>query len=162
MLDERTPVLIGAGQVSERPGEPGYRQRRPADLAADAARAALADAGVEARAIDTVAAVPQFEISLPWAVPLLGASDNFPRSVATRLGAEPRRAVLEVGGGQAPQHLVNEFAAANANGNRAIKPNRIVIVPAASAVVADTCAKSNDCPLTSLGLDRMIGFSTMM
>ncbi|MGK5682745.1 acetyl-CoA acetyltransferase [Actinoplanes sp. URMC 104] len=117
MLDERTPVLVGAGQVSERPGEPGYRQRRPADLAADAARAALADAGVEARAIDTVAAVPQFEISLPWAVPLLGASDNFPRSVANRLGAEPRRAVLEVGGGQAPQHLVNEFAAAIADGD---------------------------------------------
>ena len=32
-------------------------------------------------------------------------------AIAGRLGADPRRAVLEVGGGQSPQHLVNEFAA---------------------------------------------------
>ena len=117
MTDSRTPVLVGAGQVSERLDDPGYRRRSPADLAADAAREALTDAGVDASAIDTVAAVPQFEISLPWAVPLLGCSDNFPRSVARRLGADPRRAVLEVGGGQAPQHLVNEFAATIAAGD---------------------------------------------
>ncbi|WP_250008681.1 acetyl-CoA acetyltransferase [Actinoplanes sp. M2I2] len=115
--DSRTPVLVGVGQVSERLGSPGYRARSPVDLAADAAREALADAGVPATAIDTVAGVPQFEISLPWVKPLLGCSDNFPRSVAGRLGASPRRAVLEVGGGQAPQHLVNEFAASIAAGH---------------------------------------------
>ncbi len=36
--------------------------------------------------------------------------------MAGRLGANPARAVLEVSGGQAPQHLVNEFAAAIAAG----------------------------------------------
>ncbi len=36
--------------------------------------------------------------------------------MAGRVGASPARAVLEVGGGQAPQHLVNEFAAAIAAG----------------------------------------------
>lgn len=113
----RTPVLVGVGEVSERLGEPGYRRRSPVDLAADAAREALADAGIDASAVDTVAGVPQFEISLPWATPLLGASDNYPRSVAGRLGADPRRAVLEIGGGQAPQHLVNEFAAGIAAGD---------------------------------------------
>jgi acetyl-CoA C-acetyltransferase len=38
--------------------------------------------------------------------------------VAGRIGADPTRAVLEVTGGQAPQHLVNEFAATIAYGTR--------------------------------------------
>ncbi len=36
--------------------------------------------------------------------------------MAARVGASPARAVLEVSGGQGPQHLVNEFAAAIAHG----------------------------------------------
>ncbi len=52
--------------------------------------------------------------------------------------------------------------AANANGSRAKTPKRIVITPAASDVVADTCAKSSLLPSTSAALDRMIGLSTMM
>ncbi len=52
--------------------------------------------------------------------------------------------------------------AANANGNRAITPNRMVMAPAVSAVTADTCANCNWLPATSFGPDRMIGFSTMM
>ena len=46
----------------------------------------------------------------------MGRSDNYPRSVAGRIAASPARAVLEVSGGQAPQHLVNEFAAVIARG----------------------------------------------
>ena len=41
-LDPRTPVIVGVGQASERLDDPGYRRRSPVDLAADAARAALA------------------------------------------------------------------------------------------------------------------------
>ena len=67
-------------------------------------------------AIDTIAGVRQFENSMPGARAPLGRSDNYPRSVAGRLGADPARAVLEVSGGQAPQHLVNEFAAVIAAG----------------------------------------------
>jgi acetyl-CoA C-acetyltransferase len=119
-VDPRTPVLVGVGQVSERLDEPGYRRRSPVDLAADAARAALADAGADpaalAAAIDTVAGVRQFEISHPAARAPLGRSDNYPRSVAGRIGAAPARAILEVTGGQAPQHLVNELAATIAAG----------------------------------------------
>jgi acetyl-CoA C-acetyltransferase len=107
-------VLVGVGQASERLGQPGYRRRSPAALAADAALAALADTGARpatvSAAIDTVAGVRQFEISNPAARAPLGRSDNYPRSVAARIGAAPARAVLEVVGGQAPQHLVNEFA----------------------------------------------------
>ncbi len=119
-LDPRTPVLVGVGQASERLGEPGYRCRSPVDLAADAARLALADSGAApaavAAAVDTVAGVRQFEISHPAARAPLGRSDNYPRSVAARIGAAPARAILEVTGGQAPQHLVNELAAAIAAG----------------------------------------------
>ncbi len=119
-LDPRTPVLVGVGQVSERLGQPGYRRRSPVDLAADAARAALADSGADpaviAAAIDTVAGVRQFEISHPAARSPLGRSDNYPRSVASRIGAAPARAILEVTGGQAPQHLVSELAATIASG----------------------------------------------
>ena len=46
-LDPRTPVVVGVGQASERLGEPGYRQRSPVDLAADAAADALADTGAD-------------------------------------------------------------------------------------------------------------------
>ena len=119
-LDPRTPVVVGVGQSSERLGEPRYQRRSAVDLAADAAREALADTGADqgvvAVAVDTVAGVRQFENSTPGARAPLGRSDNFPRSVAGRIGASPARAVLEVSGGQAPQHLVNEFAATIAAG----------------------------------------------
>ncbi|SDG03686.1 acetyl-CoA C-acetyltransferase [Blastococcus aurantiacus] len=119
-LDPRTPVLVGVGQSSERIDSPGYRGLSAVDLAAAAAREALADTGaapeVVAAAVDTVAGVRQFEISSPGASAPLGRSDNYPRSVAGRIGAAPRRAVLEVVGGQSPQHLVNEFAATIAAG----------------------------------------------
>jgi acetyl-CoA C-acetyltransferase len=116
-LPQNTPVIVGVGQVSERLGEAGYQRRSPVDLAADAARAALGDAGLsDVAAIDTVAGVRQFEISSAFARAPLGRSANYPRSVSERLGANPRRAILEVTGGQAPQHLVNELAATIARG----------------------------------------------
>ncbi|SNQ45246.1 putative enoyl-CoA hydratase [Frankia canadensis] len=115
-LDPATPVLVGAGQYAERLDEPGYARMSPVDLAAAAARRALEDAGIDPTVIDTVAGVRQFEISAPDARAPLGRSDNYPRAVARRIGADPRRAVLEVSGGQGPQHLVNEFSAVVASG----------------------------------------------
>src|SRR5215470_11919698 len=85
-LDPRTPVIAGVGQSSERLGEPGYRGRSPVDLAADAAREALADTGADqaavAAAVEVVAGVRQFENSTPGARAPLGRSGNYPRSVA--------------------------------------------------------------------------------
>ena len=76
-LDPRTPVLVGAGQASERLGQPGYQRRSPVDLAAAAARAALADTEADpaavTMAIDTIAGVRQFENSAPGARAVLGA-----------------------------------------------------------------------------------------
>ena len=39
----------------------------------------------------------------------LGKSNNYPRSVMQRLGAQPARSVIEPVGGQGPQKLVTEF-----------------------------------------------------
>ncbi|MET0698733.1 MAG: acetyl-CoA acetyltransferase, partial [Mycobacterium sp.] len=89
-LDEHTPVIVGVGQASERIADPDYRGLSPVDLAAEAARAALTDSGIDAAAlsaeIDTVAGTRQFETSTPNAPAPLGRSDNFPRSVTGRLG----------------------------------------------------------------------------
>lgn len=122
-IPDSTPVIIGVGEVSERPDEPGYGARSPMDLAGDALIAAIADAraiGNLAASIDTVAAIRQFEISMPRAVAPFGKSDNPPRSIAKRAGADPAHAILEVVGGQAPQKLVGEFAADIAAGRRRV------------------------------------------
>ncbi|OBF04159.1 acetyl-CoA acetyltransferase [Mycobacterium sp. ACS4054] len=116
-LDPNTPVVVGVGQAAERIDDPTYRGMSPVELAAAAARAAIDDSCVEdaAAAIDTVAGVRQFEISGVVKAPL-GRSNNYPRSVANRIGASPSRAILEIVGGQGPQHLISELAAEIAAG----------------------------------------------
>jgi acetyl-CoA C-acetyltransferase len=119
-LDPRTPVVVGVGQAAERIADPGYRAMSPVELAAAATRAAVQDTGGDfgsvSAAIDTVAGVRQFEISGPVARAPLGRSNNYPRSVANRIEAKPARAILEVVGGQGPQHLISELAAEIAAG----------------------------------------------
>ena len=116
-LDPNTPVVVGVGQAAERIDDPNYRGMSPVELAAAAARAAVDDCGAEdaGAAIDTVAGVRQFEISGVINAPL-GRSNNYPRSVANRIGAAPARAILEIVGGQGPQHLISELAAEIAAG----------------------------------------------
>jgi acetyl-CoA C-acetyltransferase len=118
-IADNTPVVVGVGQWSERIGEPGYAHLSPMDLAGKALGAAMADCaanGNVAAAIDTIAAIRQFEISTPAAVAPFGRSDNPPRSIAARVGADPARAILEVVGGQGPQRLVGELASEIAAG----------------------------------------------
>lgn len=118
-MDPRTPVVVGVGQYSEHPDEPRYLGMSAVALATSAALAALRDTGADpvavAAAIDTVAGTRQFEISSVQEAPL-GRSDNYPRSVAHRIGADPARAVLAPIGGNGPQQLVTEFAGAIAAG----------------------------------------------
>ncbi|HET9874859.1 MAG TPA: acetyl-CoA acetyltransferase [Mycobacterium sp.] len=116
----RTPVVVGVGQAAERIDDADYRGMSPVELAAVAAQAAVDDTGADpalvAKAIDTVVATRQFENSIPNAPAPLGLSNNFPRSVTRRFGADPARAVLDKVGGQGPQRLVNEFTASIATG----------------------------------------------
>ncbi len=120
MVDPRTPVIVGVGQFTERVDDPEYRGMSAVELATEAVRAALADTGADvaavAEAIEVFAGLRQFEICTPFADPPLGASDNYVRSVAGRVGANPARAVLEPIGGNGPQKLVTEFGGAIASG----------------------------------------------
>lgn len=118
-LEDRTPVIIGVGQYSERVGEPGYRELSHMDLAGEALKAAFADAQAKRKlgpALDTLAAIRQFELSATRYSAPFGHSNNTPRSIARRAGANPARAILEVVGGQGPQRLVGELAAEIAAG----------------------------------------------
>ncbi|OBK75345.1 acetyl-CoA acetyltransferase [Mycobacterium sp. 1164985.4] len=119
MVDSRTPVIVGVGQFTERIDDPGYRGMSAVDLATEAVRAALTDTGLDAtaaaKAIETVYALRQFEISGPMPA-ALGKSNNYPRSVMRRVGGDPARVVLEPVGGQGPQKLVTEAGNAIATG----------------------------------------------
>lgn len=118
-LDPRTPVIIGVGQASEKLDDPDYAALSPMDLAGRALGQAIADAqarGDVAGAIDVIAAIRQFEISTPAAIAPFGHADNPPRAIARRVDANPRRAILEIVGGQGPQKLVGELAQDIADG----------------------------------------------
>lgn len=113
MVADNTPVIIGVGQYSERVQDKGYEALSHMDLAGRALQAAIDDCRATspvAPAIELIAAIRQFEISYTGAPVPFGKSDNPPRSIARRVGANPERAVLEVTGGQAPQKLVGEIA----------------------------------------------------
>jgi len=145
-IDPRTPVIIGVGQVIDRLGADDYEKLSSVGLAAKASERALADTGADpvriAEAIDTVAGIRQFEISTPGAPAPLGKSNNYPRSVAARVGAAPTRAILEVAGGQGPQHLITELAATIASGR-----GRVALVFGSEAIsTARALAKAEDRP----------------
>lgn len=114
---DNTPIIVGVGQVTEQVPADIVLASSHADLAGQAARVALEDAcggsGYEALAntIDVIAGVRTFADSRPtWACPF-GGSNNFPRSVGLRIGANPKHAVYELVGGQSPQKLVGEYFA---------------------------------------------------
>jgi acetyl-CoA C-acetyltransferase len=111
-MSDRTPVLIGAGQVTYSGGPKRSPELSPAGFAAEAARRALADAGVPAERIDRIAAVRMTADNVPPGAHPFGAANNFPRAVARRIGAEPREAIYGVIGGQSPQDFVSECAEA--------------------------------------------------
>ncbi|MGD9619726.1 MAG: acetyl-CoA acetyltransferase [Mycolicibacterium sp.] len=144
-VDPRTPVVVGVGQFTERIEDPDYRGMSAVELAAAATRAALTDTGAReakvARAVDTVFALRQFEISGP--IPAaLGRSNNYPRSVMNRVGGEPGRVVLEPVGGQGPQKLVCESGAAIA----AREADVVVIMGSEAGSTAKYFADRDDKP----------------
>ena len=118
-VGDNTPVIVGVGQVSERVGTPEYAERSPMTLAGAALAAAFADARASrklAPALDTLAAIRQFEISGTRYGAPFGHANNPPRAIARRVGANPARAILEIVGGHGPQRLLGELAAEIAAG----------------------------------------------
>jgi acetyl-CoA C-acetyltransferase len=107
VIDPRTPVVVGVGQMEQRTEAKDARE--PLALFVDAVRAADADTGrpgVLLGRTDTIAAVQI--VSWPYADPGARAADE--------LGITPRRTVVSTVGGNSPQLLVNEMAAAIAKG----------------------------------------------
>ena len=97
MIDDRTPVIVGAGQHNER-----ERGSEPIDLMARCVEAALADAGAPALR-EAIAAVRVVWGVWPYADP--------GRLVAARVGAPDARTTLTVMGGNQVYDLVNDTAA---------------------------------------------------
>ncbi|MEU7769413.1 acetyl-CoA acetyltransferase [Nocardia sp. NPDC049190] len=122
-MDPRTPVLVVAGLVVHRSGEPGLPG--PVELAAESLRRAGADSGVGdrlLRSVDLVAAVAP--VSHPYGD--LGAL------VAAEVGAAPKRTVQSVRfGGDAPQRLLNAVAQAIADGR-----SDVAVITGAEAVAS--------------------------
>ncbi|NMV38086.1 enoyl-CoA hydratase-related protein [Ralstonia insidiosa] len=113
-LAPSTPIIVGVGQFTERLGTPEFHARSAADIAANAAHNAMNDALSAERLrdiVDAIATTRTFEDSTPRLAQPFGKSNNFPRSIARRLGLAPRVAVWEKAGGNTPQQLVNEFCA---------------------------------------------------
>ncbi len=135
-IDDRTPILVGAGQCVER----GANGEPPVAFAARAAAAAILDTGTQglAAAIDTIAVIRFFSDSLPiWACPF-GRSDNPPQSVAQRIGANPRQRIYTAIGGNEPQSRLIEFARDIARGER-----ELVLLAGAEAIRNERHARRN-------------------
>lgn len=107
------PVLVGVGQVTDHwDGTAGAAGApSPKSLCVDASKLALADAGISASEIDTLAVVRIFEDSVPGDRHPHGHNTNLPGTIARDIGAKPERAIYAAVGGQSPQQLANEMAA---------------------------------------------------
>lgn len=115
-VSANTPVLVGVGQIVShwRPGS-DEAAPSPQSLRAEATRRALADSGVAqalAASIDRVVAVRTMLDSVPGAPQPFGRCANPPGTLAADAGLAPRDAVYSQVGGDQPQALVNQSAAA--------------------------------------------------
>lgn len=121
-LDPRTPVLVGGGQYIHRDAQSDVASGRaphPMEMAAEAARAALADTsagGNAAAAIDTLVVLRMISDSSPRRAHAHGRSNNPPRSIGRRIGADPARAIYAEVGGNTPQKYLNTLAERIARG----------------------------------------------
>lgn len=118
MLDPRTPILVGCGDVTDLT-TPAAAGRSPYDLVAAAGRRALADTGAASAliaSIDTVAMLRSFADTSYRFASNIGTSSNPPKSVADRLGLRASRHLYTGNGGNMPQALVNLFCEQIAGG----------------------------------------------
>ncbi len=112
MIDPRTPILVGSGQVSDfdTPPEVGHSA---IDMIERAARKAAADTGVGENllsALDAICILRLYtDTSWRFQSPF-GRCTNPPAAVAGRVGAAQARLQYTHPGGNMPQYMVNRMA----------------------------------------------------
>ena len=110
-VDPRTPVLIGAGQLTGHDTVP-ERSAPATELVARAARAAAADAGLgpdALRGLDALTVLRFYPDTTHRFPSPFGRAANPPAAVARRLGARPPELRYTHPGGNMPQWLVNDY-----------------------------------------------------
>ena len=133
MSDEHAPILVGAGQLTQRDVEP-ERALEPVAMMAASARMAAEDAGAGDRLLreaDRVAVVNVF--SYPYG--------NVPRLLAERIGAQPREEITTTIGGNTPQALVTLMA-------RRIAAGEVGVALLAGAEAVRTVARARKARVT--------------
>jgi acetyl-CoA C-acetyltransferase len=115
MSDDRMPILVGCGQLTQRTAQTGRlaESRDPLELLADAAARALADTGAGpklAPLIDNISVVRFTADSAESGRLPIGQYTNAPRSLGNRIGARAPREYYTAVGGNTPQWLVNRTA----------------------------------------------------
>ena len=121
-LDPRTPILVGGAQFTQRTAREGRvaQSLSPIAMMEKVAKLAFDDTGAGGKiagALDTVAVV-RFTADSPGEQGRLQKRmfRNPPLSLASRLGAKPKRMFYTAVGGNTPQWLVNRTAEEIANG----------------------------------------------
>jgi len=112
MDEQRIPILVGAGQLTQREPDPS-RALAALDLTAEAARKAAADARGGAallEQLDTIVVIRAFaDTSWRFRSPF-GSPKNPPRSIANRIGnTRAKRLVYTHPGGNMPQWCINRL-----------------------------------------------------
>jgi acetyl-CoA C-acetyltransferase len=121
MNDDLTPVLVGAGQMTQRDVEPA-EALAPVDLMAEAARRSADDAGITKQLLARLDIVAVVNV-IGWNYA------NAPGLLAERLGAHPAAELYTTVGGNTPQFLVNDIARRIAAGRA-----RFALIAGAEAV----------------------------
>ncbi|MHB8684457.1 MAG: acetyl-CoA acetyltransferase [Dehalococcoidia bacterium] len=131
-MDERLPIIIGVGQVTQRPGT--ERPREPLALMAEAARLAAADAGPPGllQSLDSVRVVN----IMSW------PSKDPPADLSKALGVAPRELVYTQIGGNTPQWQVGEAAERIHSGDL-----NLVLIAGAEAVYSARRARAQSIDL---------------
>jgi acetyl-CoA C-acetyltransferase len=139
-LPDNTPIIVGVGQYVKHlhpDSKPPFSS--PMKIASEAAKVALADAGIAASEIDTIAIIRLFSDSAKaWASPF-GGSNNPPESLARHIGAAPRARIYSDSGGTEPTTLLLRMLQHIANGERSM-----VLLGGAEAIANQRFAMRND------------------
>src|SRR3712207_5915369 len=111
MSADRPPVIVGAGEVTERPAD-RLEAREPAELMAEALRRAAADAS----APDLLPALDSLDVvnSVSWPY------GDLPAALVGFLGFRPRRLAYGPVGGESPVRHMHEAANRIARGESAV------------------------------------------